>query len=156
MRIIGYRKTDHGITIIAEGDVDPAQGTLSALVRYQALFIGVPLLGGDEWKTLSVDELVSICHEAASEAHDLFQRRRADAMQEHAQQWVFARWWREWRGWQPPEAPSREEIFAVMADECLRLSRWMQEHQNRPFYVDSDMSYLVYKPAKVAELLHEN
>ena len=50
---------------------------------------------------------------------------------------------------------SRESLLLDASNRCNSLSVWMKENSKRPFYEDSNMTYLVEKPAEVARLLRE-
>lgn len=134
-------------------DIDPNRKPESRIERFNAFFQDVPLWGGQEWKTLSVDEIVSIFREAAVDILEVFQQRHDDAVRQHSMKNRFARRWQEFCGWKAPHAPSLEEILQDMATRCKDLSSWTKQNKSRLFYAGSDMSAFIDKPAAVAERL---
>jgi len=48
-----------------------------------------------------------------------------------------------------------KEVLKDIAGKCESLSKWMKKNASRPFYKDSDMSSLIYKPAEVGRRLRE-
>ena len=153
MRSIQYVKTDAGPVVVKDIDMDPNRKPESRIERFNAFFQDVPLWGGQEWKTLSVDEIVPIFRGAAADILEVYQQRHDEAVREHSMRNRLARWWREFRGWKAPYVPSQEEIVQDMAARCKNLSNWMRQNSSRPFYAGSDMSVFIHKPAAVAERL---
>jgi len=103
-----------------------SEGERKALRRMNNLFQDVPIYNGHEWKTLSVDELMDVCITAIE-------------LQCKMQQSI--------KGY------SRTQLVFEMADRCSNLSVWMQNNAKRPFYAESDMTYLIEKPREVARQL---
>ncbi|EKD58356.1 MAG: hypothetical protein ACD_56C00146G0015 [uncultured bacterium] len=153
MKVVGYEKTDQGPVIVDVCDVDINQESETVIERFDAFFKDVPLHGGKEWKTLSVNEIVPIFREAAVEIRKMYQAWHDAAIQQHSTKNPLIRWWLEIRGWTAPCVPSEKELIEDIATRCMRLSSWMGENSTRPFYAGSDMNYLICKPKEVAEKL---
>lgn len=153
MKIISYKKTDDGPVIVGARDIDFNQKPSTTIERFEAFFHDVPLWGGQEWKTLSVDEIVPIFQEAVVDILQVYQQRHDAAIQEHSSHSRFVRWWKELRGWKAPYIPSRDEVVQDMAARCRRLADWMRANNSRPFFAGFDMSHLTHKPEAVAARL---
>lgn len=142
-----------GSAVVKVSEVDFDRKPESRIERFEEFFQGVPLYGGEEWKTLSVDDIVSIFRGAAVDILEVYQQRHDDAIREHSKRNHFARWWQEFRGWKAPQVPSQEEIIQDMATRCRDLSDWMEQNSARSFFEGSDMSVFIYKPTAVAKQL---
>ena len=154
MKVVTYRKTDQGREVVGVREVDTgSREGLTPLERVQGLFTDVPLLGGKEWETFSIDELVQLFREAGKEAVEIQQQLRDEAVREHRQRSGLVRWWREVFGWKEPFVPTIKQVLNSMAKRCQSLSSWTRTIQARPFYADSDMEYLAIKPSAVAAQL---
>jgi hypothetical protein len=153
MRRIEYRKTGERHVVVNDTDIDTNRKPESRIERFNAFFQNVPLWGGQEWKTLSVDEIIFIFRGASVDLLEVYQQRHDEAIREHSMRNRFARWWREFRGWKAPYVPLQEEIVQDIAARCKDLSNWMRQNSSRPFYAGSDMSVFIHKPAAVAERL---
>jgi hypothetical protein len=99
-----------------------------SLRRMNNLFDVVPIHNGNEWKNLSVDDLVNICLTAVAVHCKI-----------HQNNLIF----------------SRSRIILEIEGLCKDLSCWMEDNANRDFYKGSNMRYLIEKPLIVAELLRE-
>ncbi len=153
MKIIRYKKTGGGIELVSSADTNNISFAGPIVRRYEALFQGVPIHGGQEWKTLSSEELVNLFRQAADQIHDRLQWERNVAVWTHEARSRIVRWWQERRGWSAPAVPSSHAIVMGMANRCVALADWMKEHQYRPFYQGSDMSDFIEKPRTVARRL---
>lgn len=121
--------------------------------RFHNFFTDVPLFGGQEWRTETPETIAAFFEEAAIEFKKNFENESRLAVEEHSRKSWFIRKWHEFRGWKPPKTYTRDEILSEMASKCLRLAHWMEANQYRPFYVGSDMSYLILKPRAVARMI---
>ena len=122
------------------------------LEKYNALFQGVPLWGGQDWN-LSVEELVKLFHDALDEGIELLKKKSSDAISAFEARSLVVRIWKKFRGWKAPEVPSRQDLLKEMIRRCRSLADWMEANQSRRFYADSDMSVFIYKPRSVAAKL---
>jgi hypothetical protein len=152
--VIEYRKTADGPVIVSQKETDLDKKPNDVIERFWAFFTDVPLHGGQEWETLSADEIAAIFQEAAAAIEQLRTEEYNVAVAEHNKKNCLARWWDEKiRGWKAPRIGAQSEIMKKMSQKCRNLADWMEINQHRAFYVNSDMSYLIRKPRAVAELL---
>jgi hypothetical protein len=121
--------------------------------RFETFFDGVPLHGGDEWKSLEADEIVAIFKEAAAVIKGIFQERHDTAIAEHSRLNLFVRFWSKIRGWRAPVVPTDRQLFDEMIGRCNRLADWAKSNRHRQFYEGCELEYLIKKPREVARLL---
>ncbi|MCR4274808.1 MAG: hypothetical protein NUW02_02035 [Candidatus Campbellbacteria bacterium] len=153
---VGYKKIEQGPVVVQveEVDFDGLVQLRPVIDRFNGFFHNVPIWGGQEWKILSVDEIVTIFRQAAVEIVKVYQQRHVEAVLAHSNYNAFVRWWKEkMENWVPPTIPSREMVIKDMVERCYELSRWMRRNQHRPFYSGSNMSHLINKPTEVAAKL---
>ena len=50
---------------------------------------------------------------------------------------------------------SAQDCLLETAVRCEELAKWMEDNAGRPFYKDSDMSFIIDKPRAVAKALRE-
>jgi hypothetical protein len=153
MRVIDLDKTPQGVVIIRLGATRPNDKPLTALQRFWAFFVGVPIFGGHEWRTLAVEEIVAIFRQAAAEARQICQEQHDAAIREHQSQWWLSRWWKERQGWQAPAIMSDDEILGRMAEYCRQLSTKMRTGAMREALAGIDSSVFIEKPEAVAAQL---
>jgi len=153
MRHIQYKKTQQGLVVTKDQEMDTNHQPESRIERFDAFFQNVPLWGGKEWETLTVDEIVSIFLGAADDIYEVWRQRHDEALLEHSTRNALVRWWKELRGWKAPPLYSRKEIITSMVARCEDLSLWVRQNSSRRFYMDSDMSVFIQKPAEVAKRL---
>ena len=153
MRRIQYVKGKEGPVIVKDDEINPKQMSESIIERYNNFFQNAPLYGGKEWRTLNVDEIVSVFFDAVIEIRKLYQRLHDDAVSEHSKRNYFMRFCYEFYGWEIPNVPSQEEIIQDMVNRCRELSNWMASKSSSSFYMDSDMSDFMDKPIRVVEQL---
>jgi hypothetical protein len=122
--------------------------------RFCNFFEGAPH-GRQEWMTETPEDIAAFFLNAAIELQKDFENERKLAIEEHSRKNWLVRMWREFRGWNPPKSYSLDEIHTEIAAKCLRLANWMEANESRPFYVGSDMSYLVWKPRVVARIISD-
>lgn len=132
--------------------------------RYNRLFEEVPLLGGKEWQTASIDELVTLHQDACAEIFEGMAKERATAQAEHDRQVRehgrlsllgrgWHRWWHNWKEPEVPEETTRAMIYEWMAHRCRSLANWMEAKQHQPFFAGSDMAAFIDNPRDVADRL---
>ena len=154
MIVVQYEKApEGGIADVKSREILSAKHPQTAIEKVEALFDGVPVWGGREWETLSVDELVSIFEAAAPEILRLELKLHAEALDEFSRQNIIIKWWRRLNGWKEPSAPTLHDVLCQMAERCMSLSDWMNGNRFRPFYFGTNMTYLVEKPKLVAKRL---
>ena len=153
MRVVGYRKTDQGMVLVGSREIDLDRKPTTVIERYNAFFQDVPLHGGHEWKTLSIDEIVTIFRDAAVEIHQACQAQHDASVLAHASRNFIVRGWQDLWGWKAPEVPSLDAIVDSMVVRCRALSTWMRGSARRPFYAGSDMSHFITKPWEVSNRL---
>lgn len=154
MRVIGYQKTDEGVVVVEDKEVKkkPAETVVD---RYNELFNSVPLHGGREWESLTIQELVSVHVDAAKALVKHWRKQHDTAVKEFGSRHCLVRWYKKVRGWEAPETPSETEIVVEMVARLRDLADWMAANQYRPFYAGSDMNHFVTKPRAVAKVLEE-
>ena len=131
--------------------VEVSKKSDTIIERFNKFFNDVPLYNGEEWKTLSVDEIVSVFKEAAVAIRNVYQQKHNEAVQEFESWNRPKKWWKvDVCEWEPPGVPTEDALLRDMAERSEDLSEWASNNQYRPFYSGSDMSYLVNKPAAVA------
>jgi len=128
--------------------------TASRIRRFNAFFRDVPFGdGGQEWKTLSVEEIVKFFRKVGMDMRDVYQQVYDAEVREHATRNPIVRWWKEVRGWKASSVPQKVMIFLEIAARCSTLSEWMEQNRSRgKFYVDA-MYVFIDKPAEVAKQL---
>ncbi|MFA7194044.1 MAG: hypothetical protein WC087_03960 [Candidatus Paceibacterota bacterium] len=97
-----------------------------AIRRHNNLFENVPIYSGDEWKTLSVEELVQVCLASRDAVYEMHGGKHDHSV-----------------------------ILQETIDRCRSLADWMSGKQHSSFYMDSDMSHFIVKPREVAHQLEQ-
>ncbi|HLD17671.1 MAG TPA: hypothetical protein VJB99_01180 [Patescibacteria group bacterium] len=130
----------------------------AAVNRYNDLFFGVPLWGGQEWRTMQPEDLTKeIFLPALDEVMAILEEKHTDAMTA-LNNYHALPWWKKLFSKRPPKPqplPTRGEIIAEMASRCRELANWMDANRSRRFYVGSDMSAFIRGPRTVARLLEQ-
>ena len=122
----------------------------SNMERYQAFFKGAPVFGGHEWKTLGIDEIVSIFQGAAKDILEMYKQQHDIEVQRHSARNFLMRWWEKFRGWEAPHVQTYQEIVQGMIQKCKKLSEWTKNYSE---YYDTNMEDFMHKPEAVAKCL---
>ena len=153
MGIVCCEQADQEIVVEVAPAVTPHQKTTTNIQRYNAFFTDVVVWGGQEWRTLSVNEITLFFREVAVDLRWAYQQRHDVAMREYDRHNRFVRWWKRSRGWKAPHVPTQEEVVKEIATRCRNLSKMVEWKCSSPIYTDTRMDHLISKPNDVAEML---
>lgn len=153
MGIVCCEQADQEIVVEVAPAVTPHQKTTTNIQRYNAFFVDTAVWGGQEWRTLSVNEIVLFFREVAVDLCFAHQQRHDVVMREYNRHSRLTRWWKRLRGWKAPHIPTQDEVVQEISVRCRNLSKTMAWKCSSRFYTDVDMDHLISKPKEVAEVL---